>query len=85
MTDLIHQPRGQLAPPPNVQQQADDLRRQGFVIESIRFGQCAEPEAHGKSGWCITLHDTHRYWFCWIFDDDMMAGKTAIPVDVEIC
>jgi hypothetical protein len=85
MTDLIHSPAGALAPPPDVQAQADRLKAQGFAIDHIKYGTCTEAEAQGRSGWGITLHDLRRYWFCWVFDEDVMADKVAIAVDVEVC
>jgi hypothetical protein len=85
MSQIIHSPAGALSAPAEVAEQAAKLKAQGFTIDNIRHGQCQEPEAKGRSGWCITLHDLRKVWFCWVFDVDVMADVQAIAVDVEIC
>jgi hypothetical protein len=85
MSNLVHSPAGILAPPIAVTRQADQLKAQGFTIDSVHHGRCLEPEAKGRSGWRITLRDRQRIWFCWVFDVDMMADVQPVAVDVEIC
>jgi hypothetical protein len=85
MSQIIHSPAGALAPPADVTEQAAKLKAQGFTIDAIRYGQCTEPQAAGKSGWCIAFRNHQRQWFCWIFDADPLAAVEAIAVDVEIC
>jgi hypothetical protein len=85
MSNLVHSPAGTLAPPIAVKRQADQLKAQGFTIHSVHHDRCLEPEAKGRSGWCITLHNHQKTWFCWVFEVDMMADVQPIAVDVEIC
>lgn len=85
MSDLVHSPGGQLAPPREVLEQAEKIRAQGFPIEHIRPGTCQEDPAKGKPGWCITTRNSGRWLHIWVFGEPVADDLPVKSVDVEIC